>query len=336
LRLWSIRKDKKMNRLMAVISIMMLIMISCGEKEKIVEVPVATDCVPSPPRGVYSANLNGTVEICWYPNYYEDDIESYIVYRGTSLSGDFFPIGTVLAVTPDPVQYCFEDLDTGNGIQYYYGVSAVDGDGRISDLIVEEIVSGTPRPEAQLTLYDVADLPDLSGYDFYPGLSNNAQPYDESTTDLFFGVDTGTPMLIARRAGVEIQDFGYASDFDAIGVAPDDGWAPSRTVEAIARHMYFLRLREGSNVHYAKIYVTAVTGDFATFYWAFQTDPGNPDLSPPAPGRGTGKLSSAYPDNALPGPIVEATLLTDRFSDPPIVERVTWTRDSEFGHQTAE
>jgi len=323
-----------MNRLMATISIMMLIMISCGEKERIVEVPVAANCIPSPPRGVYSVNLDGTVEIWWYPNYYEDDIKSYTVYRGTSLSGDFFPIGTVLSEIPDPAQYWFEDLDTGNGIQYYYAVSAVDRGGRSSDLIVEEIVSGTPRPQAQLILSDATDFPDQSGYDFYPGLSNIAQAYDAPTTDLFFGVSAGTPMLIARRAGVEIQDYGYAGDFDAIGVAPDDGWAtPSRSAQAIAKHMYFLRLLEGSNFHYAKIYVTAVTGDFVTFYWAFQTDPGNPDLSPPAPGSGTGKLSSAH---ALPGPIAEATLLTDRFSDPPIVERVAWTRDSEFGHQTTE
>jgi hypothetical protein len=326
-----------MNRLMVTISIMMLIMISCGEKEKVVEVPI--DCIPSPPHGVTSINFDGTVKICWYPSYYEDDIASYTIYRGTSIDGDFFPIGTVLSETPIPLEYCFEDLDTGNGIQYYYGVSAVDKGHNSSELIIEEIVSGTPRPEElQLILYDAAGYPNQSGYDFYPGLRNNdAQAYDAATTDIFFGVSGGVPLIIARRIGVEIQDYGYAGSFDAIGVAPDDGWAPSRSAEAITNHMYFLRLLEGTDFHYAKIYVTAVTGSFVTFSWAFQTDPGNPDLSPPAPGSGTGKLTSApRSGSALPVLLTEATLLTDRFSDPPIVERVAWTRDSEFGHQTTE
>jgi hypothetical protein len=86
-------------------------------------------------------------------------------------------------------------------------------------------------------------------------------------------------------------------------------------------------LPEGTDFHYAKIYVTEVTGGFVTFWWAFQTDPGNPDLSPPAPGGGTGTLSSASPESKSPGMIAEATLLTNRFSDPPIVER-------EHGHGT--
>jgi len=320
-----------MNRLTAIISILMLLMISCGEKEQVVEVR----CIPSPPRGVYSVNLDGTVQICWYPNYYEDGIASYTVYRGESPSGDFFPIGTVLAADSEPDQYCYEDLDTGNGTQYYYGVSAVDKSGRMSDLIIEEIVSGTPRPEGLLTLYNAAALPNQSGYDFYPDLSNIAQPYDAPTTDIYFTVDVMTPTLVTSRTGVEIQDYGFASDFDAIGFAPDDGWAPSRSAEAIARHMYIFRLIETDGFHYAKLYVTAVTGDFATFYWAYQTDPGNPDLAPPAPGRGTGKLVSAYRSTASPGLNTEATL-TNRCNDPPIVERVTWTRDSEIGRQTIE
>jgi hypothetical protein len=328
----AIGDDMKMNRIMAMISIMMLIMISCGEKEKIVNVPV--NCAPSSPRGVYSVNYEGTVQICWVANY-ESDMDGYNVYRSETLDGSYSPIGTVYVNTSNPAEYCFEDLDTANGIHYYYAVSAFDQGGAESDLIVEEVVSGTPRPEGQLTLYDAVSLPSQSGYDFYPGLSNTAQQFDLSTTDIYFGVIGGIPAIVARRVGVEIQDYGYAGSFDAVGYAPDDGWAPSRSAEAIVKHMYILQLLEGTDIHYAKLYVTAITGDHVTFYWAFQTDPGNPDLAPPAPGRGTGALSSAHRSDELPGLTTEAKL-TDRFSDPPIVERVTWTRDSGSGHQTTE
>jgi len=320
-----------MNRVLSTISIMMLMVISCGQKEKVVEVPVAVNCPPTSPRGVYAVNLDGKVEICWVANY-ENDVEGYNVYRGTT-SDVLSLIGTVPVETSNPAQYCYDDLDTGNGLHYYYGVSAYDRGGAESDLIIEEIVSGTPRPEGVITLYDAATLPNQSGYDFFPipAVPNPTQAYDAPTTDIFFGISGGIPTIIARRTGVEIQDYGYTDNFDVIGLAPTAGWSPSRTVEAIAKHTYILKVPEANGFHYAKVFVTEVTGSFVTFDWAFQTDPGNPDLAPPAPGRGTGN-----PGQSQPGEKTVATLLTNRFSDPPIVERVTWTRDSEFGHQTTE
>ena len=321
-----------MNRVLSTISIMMLMMISCGQKEKVVEVPVAVNCPPSTPRGVYAVNLDGKVEICWVANY-ENDVEGYNIYRGLTSDGDFSLIGTVPVETSNPVQYCYDDLDTSNGVHYWYAVSAYDRGGAESDLIIEEVVSGTPRPEGVITLYDAAHLPNQSGCAFFPIMTvpNTPQAYDAPTTDIFFGVSGGTPTIIARRIGVEIQDYGYTDNFDVIGLAPTAGWSPSRTVEAIAKHTYILKVPEANGFHYAKVFVTEVTGSFVTFDWAFQTDPGNPDLAPPAPGRGTGN-----PGQSQPGEKTVATLLTNRFSDPPIVERVTWTRDSEFGHQTTE
>ena len=325
----AISVDMKMNRILMTMAMLMLILISCEDDEPCAPVPV--NCAPDVPHGVYSVNYDGTVLICWVANY-ESDMAGYNIFRSETLDGQYVPIGTVYVTTANPAEYCYEDMDTGNGIHYFYAVSAFDQGGAESDIIVEEVVSGTPRPEGQLTLYAWMALPSQSGFDFYPSLTSVAQQYDAATTDIYFDVSGGTPLIIARRVGVEIQDYGYAGNFDAIGYAPDDGWAPSRTVEAIPKHMYFLQLLEGTDIHYAKIYVTAVTGDHATFHWAFQTDPYNPDLAPPAPGRGTGTLSSAQRSD-LPGLNMEAKL-TDRFSDPPIVERVTWTRDS--GHQTTE
>ena len=328
----AIGNGMKMNRAIEMISIMMLLMISCGEKEKIVSVPV--NCAPDVPHGVYSINYDGTVQVCWVANY-ESDMDGYNVYRSETLDGQYTPIGTVYVTSANPAEYCYEDLDTGNGIHYYYAVSAFDKSGAESDIIVEEVVSGTPRPEGELTLYDWHVLPSQSGFDFYPSLESIAQQYNALTTDIYFDMYGQVPMIVAGRVAVEIQDYGYADNFDAIGLAPDDGWAPSRSAEVIVKHMYMLQLLEGTDIHYAKIYVTAVTGDHMTFSWAFQTDPGNPDLAPPAPGRGTGALSSTHRSDALPGLNTEAKL-TDRFSDPPIVERVTWTRDSGTEHQTTE
>lgn len=323
----------KMNWIMALISILMLLMISCGEKEKIVSVPV--NCAPDVPHGVYAVNYDGTVLICWVANY-ESDMAGYTIYRCETIDGYYEPIGTVYVSSSDPLEYCYEDLDTGNGIHNYYAVSAFDKGGAESDLIIEEVVSGTPRPEGRVTLFERDDLPLQSGFDFYPGLANDPQPWSAATTDFYFDSEAGIQRLVAYRAGVQIQDYGYASSFDAVTYAPADGWAPSGSVEAVVKHMYILMLEEGTDTHYAKVYITSVTPSLVTFDWAFQTDPDNPDLAPPAPGRGTGALSSPAPESgAKPGLNTEAKL-TNRFSDPPIVERVTWTRDSGSGQQTTE
>jgi hypothetical protein len=316
-------------------SIAVLLLISCGEKEKIVEVPVPSACKPAPPGGVYSVNLDGRVKICWYANY-ETDVEGYVVYRTTCIDCGYDSIGTVEACDPNTYECCFYDEDTGNGVNYLYGVSAFN-QAYMSDLIVEEIVSGTPRPESEATLYSYNNRLDACGFDL-SGLNNERIPFNTDTTDFYFRI-TGEPghlvrQLTAFRDSVDIQDYGYISSFESINSAPADGWSPSRSVEAILNHCYIVRLREDDHkLHYAKIYIVDITSDFVTFEWAYQTAPENRDLAPPAPGRGTGGHSSAYRNGAPPGLNTEAKL-ANRFSDPPIVERVTWTWDFELGQRT--
>jgi hypothetical protein len=320
-----------MNKIITIISAIVLLLISCGEKERIVEVPVPTNCPPSAPRGVYAVNLDGYVSICWYPNA-EDDIVGYDVYRGQSLYGDYTLIGTVLKSATDPYEYCFDDTQTGNGIQYFYAVVAYDNGGLESDLSYEE-VSGTPRPEGALFLYDRCAQPNLSGYDL-SGLTNSPQGYSEPSTDIYYDVCGSSPYIVTLRSGVEIQDYGYVGDsFDGINYAPAEGWSPSGASEAIAKHCYILRLLESDGVHYGKLYVSEVTTQFVRVWWAFQTDPGNRDLAPPAPGRGAGPKTSSYRQNVMPGLNTEKRS-TRVSATPPIVERVTWTRDSRAEQQT--
>jgi hypothetical protein len=282
----------KMSNVVTAVSIMLLILLSCGEKERIVEVEkeVPTDCAPSVPRGVYSINYDGFVRICWYPNF-EEDIAGYDVYYGEEAYGDYYYIGSVWAVYPDPNEYCYDDT-TGNGTQYYYAVSAFDEGGNESDLSYE-VVSGTPRPEGIITLYEYRSLPEQSGYDF-SGLSSIPQRYDLATTDIYFRADRDLYELTAYRAGVDIQDYGYTGSFDVINWAPLEGWSPARTVEAIYGHCYLMRLdHTPSGYHYAKLYVTEVTANFVTFFWAYQTVPGNRDLAP-LPPNGTGEGGTSF------------------------------------------
>lgn len=319
-----------MNKVLTILSAIVLLLISCGQKEKVVEVPVESNCPPAAPTGVLATNLDGHVQICWFPNH-ENDIAGYDVYRGQSLYGDYTFIGTVPKTTPDPTEYCFDDTETSNGMQNFYAVLAYDTHALESDLSYEE-VSGTPRPEGSVTLYDFHVMAGQSGYDL-SSLSDTPQLYSLATTDVYYEYAGGTSLIVANRVGVDIQDYGYVGNFDGINFSPVDGWSPTRTAEAIAGHIYILRLVETDGVHYAKLYATEVTTGFVTAYWAFQTDPGNRDLAPPAPGRGAGPRTSLYQDEEKPG-LNLASRSTLVSATPPIVERVTWTRESRFEQQT--
>lgn len=264
----------------SVLSIL-LFTLSCEEKETIVEVPVAGNCPPTAPRGVTAINLDGYVRICWFPNN-EDDVSVYDIYRAAEDETEYTYIGSIDRVLPDPYEYCYDDLDTDYGLQFFYVVVAVDQGGEESDISYE--VSGTPRPEGQVSLDEHTYIPDMSGYDF-DSFDNTPQNDSLETTDIYYAFEDDVGRLVCYRAGVEIQDYGYIgfqlADFDIKNWAPTDGWAPSRTVEAIGGHCYMLRLLEGDDkYHYVKLLVTAVNMNSVTFYWAYQTDPENRDLAP--------------------------------------------------------
>lgn len=317
-----------MNRVTTAISILILLLISCGEKERIVEVPVASNCPPSAPRGVYATNYDGTVLICWWANP-ESDIDGYDVYRSTAYDGDYEYQGTV-ADDGSSADFCFEDLDTDNGVQYYYAVVAFDEGGLESDLSYEN-VTGTPRPEGHITLRDYVAVPAESGFDLSL-LSNVVQVWNAPTTDLFYSGAGDAALIVTYRAGVDIQDYGYTGDFfDVINYAPADGWSPTGSVEAIPQHTYILRLLETDGYHYAKLYVESATASYVTFWWAYQTDPGNRDLAPAAPGAGGTARAAASGTNE------KTQSLAARSAIPPIVEkRVAWTRDGESAQRIIE
>jgi len=313
-------------RILTVLSVIVLLLISCEDNQR-----VETNCPPAAPTGVLATNLDGYVRICWLPNH-EIDIAGYDVYRGLSFHGDYTFIGTVRKASPEPAEYCFDDTETANGVQYFYAVLAYDTHDLESKLSYEE-VSGTPRPEGTITLYDRIAVPLQSGYDL-SSLSDVSQLYSLTTTDISYEyAGGGTALILCERAGVDIQDYGYFGDFDGLNYSPVDGWSPTRTAEAIVGHIYIVRLIENDGVHYAKLYVTEVTTGFVAMLWAYQTDAGNRDLAPPAPGRGAGPRTSSYQDEEMPG-LNLASRSTTVSAAPPIVERVTWTRESRFEQQT--
>jgi hypothetical protein len=323
-----------MNKVLTVLSAIVLLLISCGEKEKVVEVPVASDIPPAPPVGLVAINLEGAVQLCWLPNVENNvygDVVGYDVYWWDALNSEYAPIGTVLKTTPEPFEYCFTDEPLTNGVQNFYAVAAYDKNNKSSDLSYFD-VSGTPRPEGSVTLNDRNSLPAQSGY-YLAGLSSMSQSYLAPSTDFYYEFSGGTNLFIVSKAGDDIQDYGYVGDFYGINRSPVNGWSPTGTAEAIAGHIFFVRLADGSHYHYAKLYVTEATSTSVTFRWAYQTAQDNIDLAPPAPGRGAGPRTSMNLDEAKPG-LNLASRSTNVSATPPIVETGNMDTGTRFEQQT--
>ncbi len=254
---------------------------SCAQEEQIVYVPreVPADCPPSAPRGVYAVNLDGYVQIRWYPNP-EDDIVGYDIWKHDEPYGNYSYIGTVYAedlCSYDDDEYCF-DYYPLHGNQYYYAVAAYDEADNLSDLSYE-VISATPRPEGFLRLYDAALDPDSCGYDF-SSLSNIAQDCSLPSTDIVFDTTGAVNLFTVTMPRVMIQDYGYKYSFDDVYLAPELGWSSNGSVEVIESHCYILRLGEADGSHYVKLWVYTVADSCADFWWAYQTDPDNRDLMP--------------------------------------------------------
>jgi hypothetical protein len=234
------------------------------------QVIYVSDTYPTRPTGVTSTTGDGAVFLYWDPNG-EPDLDFYRVYSGPAATGQFDPIGSTSGES-------FVDNQVNNGQTYYYAISAVNTAGLESALSVENVFD-TPRPEGYgLRLYDLADQPSMSGFDLSAW---QRVAYDDPSVDIFIDQDLALGLLYinAANANTDLQDMGYTDNLDDITWSPDAGWSPVGWAQVILGHTYVIWT---DNNHYAKLRAVSVAGTWAQFDWAYQVDPGNPELVKPA------------------------------------------------------
>jgi hypothetical protein len=117
-----------------------------------------------------------------------------------------------------------------------------------------------------------------SGYDFSAFAT---RPWDDPSTDMFFGSNGTVNQMFVPDFQTDIQDAGYASSLDAVDFAPTVGWSPTGTAELIVGHCYIVWTRDD---HYAKFRVTDIRPTApgvparVTYDWAYQVATGNREL----------------------------------------------------------
>ncbi|MBU0985198.1 MAG: hypothetical protein KKA42_15090, partial [candidate division Zixibacteria bacterium] len=165
-------------------------------------------------------------------------------------------------------------------------LAAVDFAGQVSELSAE-FVPDTPRPDGENILFYNDLYANMSGFDFdsaknVPDISPQADVWLDRgfVIDGLSGDTLDTiPYLNVGAGYVDIQDMGFRYDLDDVDVAPDTGWSVLGYVEVIEGHVYIVWTDDN---HFAKMRAEEFEGGLGVrFAWAYQTDEGNIELSPP-------------------------------------------------------
>jgi len=223
------------------------------------------DYTPPPiPDNVHSVTGDGSVYIYWNP-VGSWDLEGYDVYRGYEATGYYDYIGSTSSA-------CFTDWDATNGETYYYAISSYDYCDNVSELS-DDLIYDTPRPEGySYYLWSSESYPDDGGYDFS---EYNVVSWDYPSCDFYFGHDSIGYYLNAANDYTDIIDYGPASSLSDVDVAPEGGWSIYADVEAVEGHAYIFWTADN---HFATVLIRDISGERLCFDWAYQTDPGNPEL----------------------------------------------------------
>lgn len=216
------------------------------------------------------------------------DFSHYKVYQ--ELSGDAFLLG-------ETDSEGFLDLLAANGETYGYFVTSVDSDGHESSGSV--LAEGTPRPDFTAEfMYALGADPSSAGFRFQP--DETTSPVGSGTAvDNHFRLESDTNgWWLVPMGSTQVYDAGFTTALKCgpaadegcvdVSVAPASGYT-SLDTQLVVESAYVLRV-EGDDgmTHYGVIRVTHLgadqTGDLMIFDWAYQLQPGNPDLVSPVGG----------------------------------------------------
>ena len=247
---------------------------------------------PEAPDDLTSTTLDGAVALTWSDNPFQSDpdiFEAYAVYSSsynldTDVCGSFRLEGTTVA--PEFVVGALT-----NGVPRCFYVTAVSLDGLESE--PSPARHDTPRPDARNVAIFARQQQDAgSGFRFWEDLNGDnavqrselgrVLPGSSPAADFTVERDGGTGVLFLTPAvaGVQVALYGNApgEDLTSITVAPDAGYDPAG-IEAVPGWGYVFEIDDGGAFFsYGAVRVTHVGQNLLILDWAYQTDPGNPEL----------------------------------------------------------
>jgi hypothetical protein len=248
--------------------------------------------------------MNGAVALTWDDNSYASDPDNFEHYRVHSTSFNIDapagtdPCGTSWRLEGTTVAPEFVVGAMVNGVSRCFAVSAMSRSGDESGR--SETQFDTPRPDSRnQVIYPVQVRSDSSGFRFWDDDGDNVveagelgrvRPGNAPDVDFFVDRDgTGNLFLTPVRAGTGVEFYadGRIGDLTSIDVAPcppasDPAQCATYSptpIEAAPGFGYVFEMTAGDEFfRYGAVRVSHVGPNFLILDWAFQTDPGNPEL----------------------------------------------------------
>lgn len=314
----TVNKRKKTVLALVCLSLLFIFMSGCESEDDCLNcVPLPPPVVPT---GVHSISGDDLVIVQWYDisyapydGSYNENVVQYNIYSRFYEEGDdndpnrkFYYIGYVRwdeNFDGYSGLHWFYDVDVENGYQYEYAVTAVNA-ADIESVLSYEFVVDAPLPMSpffngnyiSVNLEDGNGTPDQvakSGFNFAMAAENQnnttAGRVDPTSTaaDVVVSFENGFPYVTANPSRAFIQDFGVFTDtesgdliFEGVSWAPADGYSQTGKIELVPGHIYVVEIRD-TQLHYAKLGVTGISGDSVSIIWAYQLIPGLPELEAP-------------------------------------------------------
>jgi len=248
---------------------------------------------PDVPASLSSTTLDGAIALTWTDNSYASDPGSFLNYRiySTTYNLDQDVCGTTWQLEGTTVAPEFVVGALANGVSRCYTVTAVSVDGFESDR--SPIRHDTPRPDTRnVLLYAFQFQSAGSGFRFWDDLSGDGLAQGSELglvrsgggADIDFAVDrdgSGDLFLTPVRAGTGVEYYDAnnpVEDLTSIDFAADRTYLTSGIL-AIPGYGYVFEMDGGDGFkRYGAVRVSHVGQDFLILDWAYQTDPGNPEL----------------------------------------------------------
>jgi hypothetical protein len=259
---------------------------------------------PDVPASLSSTTLDGAIALTWSDNSYTADPANFEHYRVYSTSYDLgtMQCGSSWRLEGTTVAPEFLVGALTNGISRCFSVSAASRDG--AESARSEVRHDTPRPDARnVVLFARQEQNAGSGFRFWKDGNGDRVVQDGELGLVLSGSDPSIDFSVERDGsgaffltpvrpgtGVEFYSDTPVEDLTSIDVAPclpaSDPSACSAyattPIEASPGFAYVFEMQTDDPsdpyLRYGAVRVTHVGQTFLIMDWAFQTDPGNPEL----------------------------------------------------------
>jgi fibronectin type 3 domain-containing protein len=243
------------------------------------------------PTTLTSISLNGAIHLEWTDNAYTSDPSAFSVYRvySTGYDIDSSLCGTTWSLEGTTVSSSFLSGNLPNGVPRCFAVSAVSIEGYES--LWSPLRYDTPRPDGRNLLLTALDAdPTKAAFRFWLDANADHLVSAGELAQVLNGTSAAADFQVVRnangvflqpvRAGTSVLTYGTVAvdDLTSIDIAPATGYG-SGAVRAVPGFGYVFQMNGGDLFYrYGALRVTAVGPDYIIVDWAYQTDPGNPEL----------------------------------------------------------